>query len=48
MFTPVDPTVAIYDLLQSDLEVEATRDAPTALDKESRTPLNVDVSKLTG
>ena len=45
-FTPVDPTIATYDLLQSDIEAEATRDIPTALDKEPRTPLNVDRSKL--
>lgn len=46
--TPVDPTIATYDLLQSDIEAEATREIPTALDKEPRTPLNVDSSKLDG
>lgn len=47
MFTPVAPTIVTYNLLQSDLEAEATWDVPTALDKEPRTPLNIDVSKLT-
>lgn len=45
-FTPVDPTIATYDLLQSDIEAEATREIPTAIDKNPRTPLNVDTSKL--
>ena len=27
-FTPVDPTIATYDLLQSDIEAEATRKSP--------------------
>lgn len=46
-FTPVDQTIPTYDLLQSDLEAEATRDITTALNKEPRTPLNIDTSKLT-
>lgn len=45
-YTPVDPTIATYDLLQSDLEAESTRDIPTALDKEPRTPLNVNTENL--
>ena len=45
-YTPEDPAINTYDLLQSDLEAEANRDLPTALDKEPRTPLNIDSSRL--
>ena len=46
-YTPEDPEINTYDLLASDQEAEATRDIPTVLDKDPRTPLNIDSTKLT-
>ena len=45
-YTAEDPAININELRQSDLEAEATRDLPTALDKEPRIPLNIDSSRL--
>ena len=45
-YTAEDPAINTYELRQSDLEAEATRDLPTALDKEPRIPLNIDSSRL--
>ncbi|KAK2547290.1 hypothetical protein P5673_032849 [Acropora cervicornis] len=37
----VDPEIATYELVRSDLEAEANRDIPTAVDAEPRVPLDV-------
>ena len=45
-FVIVDPEIATYELLQSDLEAEAGREVPTALDSETRAPHNIDMTQL--
>ena len=37
----VDPEIATYELVQSDIEAENTRDIPTAVDVEPRAPLDI-------
>lgn len=42
----VDPEIATFDLLQSDIEAEAQREVPTAVDVDPRVPLNVGDTEL--